>query len=239
MVAVQPRWQTEPMRRHTLLLDPASLGRALFPPGVQVSISCHPGAAELMAAELAASKSMAPARRDAFAQGRSCARASLRAIGLPPTAIPVGEQRAPLWPAGVTGAIAHCEEIAVAVAARCEVVAGLGIDIEKAGPLESGVIDLICTPVERAHLEQGTNSHHARLYFAVKESIYKCLWPFVRRFIDFQEVEVDIDVKAGRYHAKACSQDLDKNLVGAIRGSFCEDGGLLLASAYLPPGPTL
>ena len=238
MVPVQPRWQTQAMTKDTLLLDADTLGRALFPPGVQVSISRNPGTAVLMAAELHTAKSMAPGRRLAFAQGRSCARDSLRAIGLPPTVIPVGEQRAPLWPAGITGAIAHCQEIAVAAAARREVVAGLGIDIEKTGPLEPGVIDLICTPVEQAHL-QGAETHHARLYFAVKESIYKCVWPFVRRFIDFQEVEVELDLEGGRYHARACSPSLDKNLVGAIRGSFFADGKVLVTSAYLPPGPVL
>ena len=182
---------------------------------------------------------MARVRQQAFAQGRDCARDSLRAIGLPPTAIPVGEQRAPLWPAGITGAIAHCQEIAVAAAARCEVVAGLGIDIEEAGPLESGVIDLICTPAERVHLERNAHSDHARLYFAIKESIYKCVWPFVRRFIDFQEVEVELDLEAGQFHARACAPRLGENLVNAIRGNFLTDGKFVVTSAYLPPGPVL
>jgi len=225
--------------RDRLLLDAQILGRALFPPGVQVSISRDPGAAELMPAEREASNSMAPERRLAFAHGRSCARDSLRAIGLIPTAIPVGEQRAPLWPAGITGAISHCQDIAVAAAARCEVVASLGIDIEQAGSLEQGVIDLICTPIEQARLQKGTDASHARLYFAIKESIYKCLWPFVRRFIDFQEVEVELDLAEGSYRAKACSPDLDKNRVGAIRGSFLEGSSVVVTSAYLPPGPLL
>jgi len=209
--------------------------RKLFPTGTSIAWSESPRAAdELLPAEIAATVGMAAARRQAYAQGRWCAHRALAQLGLPDAAVLTGEQRSPLWPPGITGSIAHCAGRAIGVAARLEVAGSVGVDMEEAGDLEDGVLDLVCTPAERKWLAHSGDPRLARTLFAVKESIYKCLWSRVRRFIDFREVEIHVDVSQNRYRARATGPGLDAPTVAAIRGAYLQIGELLFASAYLP-----
>ncbi|UCG72072.1 MAG: 4'-phosphopantetheinyl transferase superfamily protein [Chromatiales bacterium] len=220
---------------------PATPGLSdLFPVGTGIAwcVAPVPGGC-LLPAEQQAISWMAPARQQAFAQGRACARFALAQIGYGNVAVPVAEQRAPLWPPGVTGSIAHCAGRAIAVAARVEVASGVGVDLEQAGSLERGVLELVCTPAERDWLAQTGNAQLARTIFAIKESVYKCLWPRVRRYIDFQEVEIDLRPAGRRYVARATGPGLDASVVAAINGGWLEAGGLIYASAYLPSAPAL
>lgn len=212
----------------------------LFPVGTGIAWCAVPAPGEvLLPIEEQAISGMAPARQQAFAQGRACARFALAQIGLRNVAVPVAEQRAPLWPPGVTGSIAHCAGRAIAVAARVEVTSGVGVDLEQTGSLERGVLELVCTPTERDWLAQTGNAQLARTIFTIKESVYKCLWPRVRRYIDFQEVEIDLRPARGRYVARATGPELDAAVVAAINGGWLEAGGLIYASAYLPSAPAL
>lgn len=213
--------------------------RKLFPPGTSIAWSESPRADdELLPAEIAATVGMAAARRQAYAQGRWCAHRALAQLGLPDAAVLTGEQRAPLWPPGTTGSIAHCAGRAIAVAARLEVAGSVGVDMEETGDLEAGVLELICTRAEREWLAHSGDATLARSLFAIKESVYKCLWSRVRRFIDFQEVEIDMDISRHRYRARATGAGLDTPTVAAIRGAYLQIGELLFASAYLPPSST-
>ena len=65
-----------------------------------------------------------------FAAGRHYAHSALQALGAAPGPLLVGPARAPLWPAGVVGAISHDDGWAAAAVARQVDCAGLGIDIE-------------------------------------------------------------------------------------------------------------
>ena len=216
------------------------LAAALFPPGVAVSWSAVPGnVAALPAVEQALTDSMAPARRDAFVQGRLCARHCMGQLGLPEVPLPVGEQRAPLWPPGVVGSISHCDGRALAAAARIEVAGGLGVDLELRAPLEPAVLELVCTPVERDWLAQAESGDAARLLFAAKESIYKCLWTRVRRFIDFQEVTVHIDIRSDTFSAEPADTLLDGDLLRNLNGRFQQLENFWVTGCYLPPSPML
>ncbi len=218
---------------------PAAL-RRLFPVGTSIAWSATPPASgSLLPVEQPATRAMAPTRRQAFVQGRACAHQALLQLGCNEVAVPVGEQRAPLWPPGIAGSIAHCTGHAIAVAARQEVANSIGVDLEEIGDLETGVLRLVCTAAERDWLAGTGGPRLARTLFAIKESVYKCLWPQVRRFIDFQEVEIELDPASGRYRARAMNRDLDANTVASIRGACVQINGLLCASAYLPPAPAL
>src|SRR5277367_2552834 len=60
------------------------------------------------------------ARRTEFLAGRACARSALRKLadGRADDAIPIGPDRAPVWPAGIVGAITHAHGFAAAAVAR-------------------------------------------------------------------------------------------------------------------------
>ena len=81
--------------------------------------------------EAAAVQHAVEKRRREFAVGRMLARAALAAIGDPPSAIPTGNHREPVWPAGIVGSITHCAGYCAAAVARDAMVVALGIDAEQ------------------------------------------------------------------------------------------------------------
>lgn len=206
----------------------------LLPAGVTWAWSEKPADQRLHPDEAHHTAMMSAARAAEFRQGRQCARNALRRLGLTGAAIPVGFNRAPVWPAGIVGSISHADHIAVAVTARHEVAAGIGIDLETDGQLEAGVVSLICLPRELKQLQEAGLGNGPRLVFAAKESIYKCIWPLLRRFVDFSDLVVDFDQQRGRFNAAAINPALDRRLVAAIQGRFTRCNGRIFALAYLP-----
>jgi 4'-phosphopantetheinyl transferase EntD len=134
-----------------------------------------------------------PARALEFTQGRSCARAALARLGCPPVAIAVGAEREPIWPPGFLGSITHCRgHCAAAVTRAASSIAGVGLDVEPAQPLAAELVAMVCRAGEREWIAQ--RGHEGlpweRLVFSAKESVFKCLFPIVRRYVDFHEVEL-------------------------------------------------
>lgn len=124
-------------------------------------------------------------RRAEFAAGRSAARAAMAGLNLPPLPIPMGEDRAPVWPAGVTGAISHCESACLAVAGHAARWRGLGLDVEPLQPLDAELWPIILGPTER----QG--GLLALRSFVAKEAAYKAQYPISRTLFDFHTLRLD------------------------------------------------
>lgn len=144
-----------------------------------------------------------PTRRDAFIAGRVAARSAMTDIGLTPAPIPMGPDRAPVWPAGVIGSISHCAALCVAVVARAGDIAALGIDVEKATPLARDLWNEILRPEERAWLERqpaADRGLHAKEIFSAKEAIYKAIYPQERRILEFHEIA--LSPNAGGFTAR-------------------------------------
>lgn len=129
-----------------------------------------------------------PKRRCEFAAGRRAARLAMADCGLPPMAIPAGPQRAPLWPAGVAGSIAHCADLCIAAISTTH--RSLGIDIEADSPLDPDLIPIICTKQEREWLATNPDDITAKQIFCLKEAIYKAQYPLTGRVIDFHALSV-------------------------------------------------
>lgn len=126
--------------------------------------------------------------------GRLAARLALADLGLSPaTEVPIGPDRAPVWPPGIAGSIAHGAGLAVAVAARAGQWAGLGVDCEtlmtdaRADPLARTILspsdDAHCPPV----LGPGA---FVTLVFAAKEALYKAVHPRHGRIFGFHAARV-------------------------------------------------
>ena len=205
----------------------------LFPDQAAVCFSTgQPSESNLLPEELAHTKKMVGARRLEFAQGRACARAALESLGLPPVAIPTGSNREPLWPESVVGSITHTDGAAAAVVGHGAQFAGLGLDMESAEPLGEDLIELICRPDE----EGRKDGKHAKLLFSIKEAIYKCIYPTVRTFVDFQEMKVEVDSGSHRFAAEAHTPACDQALISRLEGKFATVGELVVSSAWLPAG---
>jgi 4'-phosphopantetheinyl transferase EntD len=143
--------------------------------------------------EALAVKAAVESRKKEFALGRAAAREALRKIGHPPVAIPIGEGRAPVWPAGTIGSIAHTQGIAVAVAGRTRDFLGLGVDLEQTGAVANDLWPDLLVPAEHAFLRSippGDRARVATAMFAVKEAFYKFQFPLTREWVGFTDVEL-------------------------------------------------
>ncbi len=148
-------------------------------------------------------------RRHEFLVGRACAHAALAAMGCDAGAIAVGAHREPLWPTGVVGSIAHGGDWAGAVVAPAEQARGLGLDIEPVEPsVPPGVEHLVLTAAERGRLP--TDEPQARLQakvtFMAKECVYKALYPSTGWFLEHSDIDIDLDLAAGRWSAALAEQ---------------------------------
>lgn len=125
--------------------------------------------------------------------GRIAAVHALRLFG--EKAVPgIGEQRQPLWPAGLYGSISHCGKTAVAVVSRTPT----GIDIERVfdDKLVASLAQEIATDSELAVLRHSSPGFTLALTlaFSAKESLYKAFslnHPQLQHFHQATVISVD------------------------------------------------
>ncbi|MEM9533656.1 MAG: 4'-phosphopantetheinyl transferase superfamily protein, partial [Pseudomonadota bacterium] len=127
-------------------------------------------------------------RRREFAAGRDAAKQCARRLGVRLASLPVGPQRQPCWPETLVGSITHDNVSALAWAARSDQVQSVGLDVEMAGRLKPDTWRLLFTEPELVWL-QGTEGEPLALrLFSAKESVYKCIFPRVKRYVGYKEV---------------------------------------------------
>jgi 4'-phosphopantetheinyl transferase EntD len=168
---------------------------ALAPPGLLIGHRViSPGdELALLDAEAAAMAAAAVDRRRASGAARQVARGLMRRLGYAEVPILKATSGAPIWPAGLTGSMAHDDRIAVAAIGLRRDFVAVGIDVEPAVPLPADVIELIGTPRElRAIADDPLGG---KLLFAAKEAVYKAVHPLDGVFLEFHDIEVDL---AGR-----------------------------------------
>ena len=202
----------------------------LFPATAAVHCSAsRPDKADLFPAELAATLNMVTGRKLEYAHGRSCARKALTMLGIEPTAIPTGAKREPLWPADIVGSISHTATTAAAVVARQSELTGIGLDMETDEPLDADLIAMICREDEQI----GHDGLQAKLLFSIKEAIYKCIYPSIQEFIDFQEMKVSLNHGKQSFTAESHSPACERGLTDRLQGAYRITDGLVLSGAWL------
>jgi 4'-phosphopantetheinyl transferase EntD len=142
--------------------------------------------------EWAVAEKMLPVRRRTWVGGRVALRLALERAALEAPAVLVDDRGAPVLPAGVSGSISHKEAMAVALVAR-EPTARIGVDIELEGERTLDISSKVLTDDELREIADHSPAARERevlLRFSAKESIYKAIDPFVRRFVGFREVAV-------------------------------------------------
>jgi 4'-phosphopantetheinyl transferase EntD len=128
--------------------------------------------------------------RRASGAARMAARELLPQLGQTPRAVPKSASGIPTWPDGIVGSLAHDDEVAVAALALRRDFSGLGIDIEPAKPLDPDLLPIVATASERSRIED--DPFRGRLLFAIKEAVYKAVYPLDRTFLDHHDVEVSM-----------------------------------------------
>jgi 4'-phosphopantetheinyl transferase EntD len=192
-------------------------------------------AGELHPDEAACIRRAVAKRRREFTAGRLAARDALAQLGIHDFPLRVGEERVPLWPAGVVGSISHCKGYCGVAVARAEAVVGLGFDVERADPLEPELLARICTPRERERLPASASGPDpGKLTFCAKESFYKCYFPHTRAFLGFQDVEVEFEPALRGFRAR-----LVRDAAPSLRGVRELAGRLAWSEALVFAGVTL
>lgn len=225
----------------TALSDHWPLPLAL--PGVQL-ISTRFDPARLAAGDfercgIAAVKGVAK-RQTEYLAGRLCAREALRRVtGM--AAVPaVGADRAPQWPAEVSGSITHGSGWAAAMVAHASAWRGLGLDVELrlAPERAERLAEEILTPGELQQLQGLTPEQRAwriSLSFSFKESLFKALYPQVLQRFYFQDAELLSCFEDGSARLRLLI-DLsgDWSAGSELDGQFVEFDGHLLSLVAIP-----
>ena len=177
------------------------LAAGLLPPGTGVAaLQVRPGQQALFPEEAAHVRQAIPARRAEFAAGRAAARAAMLQLGLPPHAIPAGEDRAPVWPEGLRGSISHEGPICLAaVSTRCAMI---GIDIERDLPLHDDLLPTVCTAAELVQIAGPEQGRLAKLIFSAKEAAYKAQYPLTGTILGFHHFDVTLEMETGQFRAR-------------------------------------
>lgn len=221
----------------TALTTP-SVAAGLFPTGVAVEELWLPDAPlPLYPREATAIAHATPKRRREFAAGRWCARRALARLGVAPGPLLNGADRAPHWPAGMTGSISHTDAYVVAVAAPRELFRSLGVDAEPSEPLEEELWQTVCTLAERRWLAMQMPAERgrlARLIFCAKECVYKWQYPLTGAFLEFLDMELSIDRQRWRFAATLLREaGVEVPRCTTVRGRFALDAGLIVAGVAL------
>ncbi len=131
-------------------------------------------------------------RKLTYAGGRYAMRALLRRLALADAPILTDERGAPILPATVRGSISHKDELACALITT-DTTAYFGVDVEGLPGPSDELASHILSARELAQVQGMGDAQRAlelSLRFSAKESIYKALDPYVRRYVAHGEVEV-------------------------------------------------
>jgi 4'-phosphopantetheinyl transferase EntD len=115
--------------------------------------------------------------------------------------------------------------------ARSSELASIGIDAEVDKALAPELVQMICTPSELRRVE----SRDAVVYFAAKEAFYKCQYPLTRKFLDFQDVELELDPARRTFRARVLvSLPAAPAALGVVVGQYAREHGLVMCGFSLP-----
>jgi len=135
-------------------------------------------------------------RKAEFLAGRYAAKALLTHYNLQHIQIDIGENRSPNWPQGIIGSISHNKSTAICAMTQSNMMTGLGIDVEaildteKANRVKESIIDKTEEELLNTHAAHLPFNVAFTLIFSAKESIFKALYPQVKRYFGFSAVSI-------------------------------------------------
>jgi 4'-phosphopantetheinyl transferase EntD len=176
-------------------------------------------------------------RQAEFGTARVCARNALSQLGVTPCSLVPNSDRSPRWPPGIRGSISHTDNCCAVVVTRASWIRGLGLDLEVNTPLQPNVEAMVCTAAEARWLDKFDYHNRGwlgKLLFSAKEAFYKCQYTSTLTFLEFQDVELLIDLEAKAFSVTRVSYNGElRTRMLRIRGKFDEGAGLIATSAVL------
>lgn len=215
----------------------AALTRDILPRGLSVAAGDPAFLPEVVDPREAVAVRGAVARRvTEFHAGRAAARAAMTQLSLPHGSVLMGQNRAPVWPDGITGSISHSKTACVAVVGLSSQWAGIGVDLEEATMLDPLLITEVCSKAERIWLGQQPAEERgvmAKLIFSAKEASYKAQFPVTGQLFGFEVLELTIDRETSRF--EACFRSAQGPIAAGeiLRGSYAHAAGLLVTGVAI------
>ena len=197
--------------------------RAVLPPGVNLGQADPSRLHPLAQGERL--PGAVPARLAEFSAGRAAARIALHNPDQP---IPIGPDRAPIWPAGLVGSITHCAGLCLAVVGKSQDYQGLGLDAEPDLPLAADLWPTILRGDE--HLSDHAS---ALVHFVAKEAAYKAQYSISERLFGFQTLRLTFD--EDRFEAEFAEPIPPFAKGDRLRGKVLRAGGYLGAFVAITP----
>ena len=188
---------------------------------------------ELFDVERAAIVNAVPRRIKEFTAGRVLAREAMAALGVHDARLPPTTARHPAWPAGIAGSISHSAPWAGVAVARDDQWAAIGLDLEQADRLSDELVERVLLPGERRRFSN-RSAFDPTIVFSCKEAVYKAVSPIFDEFLDFVDVEVEID---GDGFGAICHRRCESaGAIAAGMGSLNISDGLIQALFVVNPG---
>jgi len=144
-------------------------------------------------------------RRQDFIAGRIAARKALDYLGCPRTPLLVGANRVPLWPSGYTGSISHTDSFCGVAVGNTNVVKSIGLDAECIQTIDHDCWPQLFTSEELEWIYSRPTQQwdtHATLIFSAKECFYKCQYMLSRKWVDFHDVTITINLHKKSFMAR-------------------------------------
>jgi 4'-phosphopantetheinyl transferase EntD len=188
--------------------------------------------------ERAHARSLTGYRQPAFVGGRLAARAAAAQLGLGLSSVLPDAEGMPVWPGGLIGSVSHKDDLAVALVAR-DRGATVGVDLEDPKPARPAIGRRVLRPEEIAALAEDSERAWigTLIRFSLKEAFYKAVFPWVRRYVGFDEALVEIGP-----HGDAVVRPMLSKGEGPFRvdaGYAWVQGRLVACARVSPDGPGL
>jgi enterobactin synthetase component D len=199
-------------------------------PAPSPTVTVEEALAALHPDEQASAAAMSANRRRDWVAGRAALRAALHRGGLVPAGpIDSDDRGAPRLPTGAVGSISHKRGLAVALAAAADGWSR-GIDVELDAAPRFDIARRVLTPPEAAliaALPEDARGRAIMRTFAIKEAVYKAIDPYLRRYVGFLEVAVNV-LDDG-------TATIESGLPVAVEAAWSRIGGLVVCSARARP----
>ncbi|PHM61665.1 putative non-ribosomal peptide synthetase [Xenorhabdus ishibashii] len=133
-------------------------------------------------------------RRAEYLAARYCTQQALNRLGYPGFQVINAQDRSPIWPDNICGSISHSTNCAIAFAASGSKYRMIGADIEQ--EIKPDTIKSVSSSIindNEVKLLTECPLPFAQVFtlaFSIKESLFKALYPHVKRFFDFHAAEI-------------------------------------------------
>ena len=148
-------------------------------------------------------------RLNEFRTGRRLAREALARLGCSVRCITPDADRVPRWPGGFVGTISHTTDLCAVVVGRTHNLLGIGVDIENINENVTELEEYICRPEESSsNSPLGKAGNSTLLRFVAKEAFYKAYFPATRRFVEFLDLRVHLDLSRNQFEIEIFNPQL-------------------------------